>query len=118
MEDLVATIFTNIVKADSNTDSYDLKDSEGHLYECRTIRLKGTSLIPSKQIGSGREFDEAEHLQKLSWLYGYIFVDIRFMPILTIVAIKSHKLQQKKYITARQFDKLIATFKRTNLSVD
>ena len=114
-EDLANSLYNNLMKSPTEQSSYDIMDDEGNRYECRTITLRGANLIPSNQIGKGRQYDAEAHHKKVGSLHAYIFTDIRHSPIFYIVAIPVKQLGGAKRISTNQFDGLISDLEEIRL---
>lgn len=114
-EDLANSLYNNITKAPSEKSFYDVMDDEGRKYECRTITRKGSSLLPSNQLGQGRRRDLQKHQEKQRSLFAYIFTDIRHSPIFRIVAVPINLLDGKTSITSLQFDRLIKQMREVRI---
>ena len=59
---------------------FDLIDPEGGKWEVRSISRGGVYFCPSYMVGSGRHFEEAGFISKLSEIRGYIIADIESFP--------------------------------------
>ncbi|MCK4368610.1 MAG: hypothetical protein KAV68_02945 [Dehalococcoidales bacterium] len=59
---------------------FDLIDPEGGKWEVRSISKVGVYFCPSYMVGSGRHFEEAGFISKLSEIRGYIIADIESFP--------------------------------------
>lgn len=59
---------------------FDLIDPRGGKWEVRSISRGGIYFCPSYMVGSGRSFNEAGFLSKLSEIQGYIIADIESFP--------------------------------------
>ncbi len=114
-EDLANSLYNNLMKSPTERSSYDIMDDNGHRYECRTITPRGANLIPSNQIGKGRQYDAEAHHKKVDSLHAYIFTDIRHSPIFYIVAIPVEQLGGAKNITTKQFDLLVSEMEEISL---
>jgi hypothetical protein len=66
--------------APSEGASFDVYDTKGFKWEVRSITHGGTYFGPSKDVGSGRSFSEANLKKKLSEIEGYILCDIVKFP--------------------------------------
>lgn len=63
---------------------YDLRDTEGGLWEVRSITHGGVYFTPSAQVGSGRTFGEVAFLAKLDAVAGFILADIVEFPLVSV----------------------------------
>lgn len=63
----------------SEGDAWDIIDAHGDLWEVRSLSQK-IYFCPSYMVGSGRSFDEAGFLKKLSQIRGYVLADITLFP--------------------------------------
>jgi hypothetical protein len=70
--------------APSEGAGYDLLAPDGGKWEVRSITRQGVNFNPSNQVGSGRSFDEAGFVQKLSSVAGYILSDIVGFPVVDV----------------------------------
>ena len=86
-EDLLYALYNNFTKSPSEGSAYDLLDDDGNKYEVRVITKGGVSLIPSAQIGVGRQYNEEKHKDKHESLHAYVFIDVRDSPIFYITGI-------------------------------
>lgn len=68
--------------AKSEGAGYDVVDSEGSLWECRSISRGGVYFCPSYMVGSSRSFSEPGFLKKLDAIRGYILSDIEGFPLI------------------------------------
>lgn len=59
---------------------FDVIDPSGGKWEVRSISRSGIYFCPSYMVGSGRFFEEAGFLRKLSEIKGYIIADIESFP--------------------------------------
>lgn len=59
---------------------FDVIDSSGGKWEVRSISESGIYFCPSYMVGSGRHFDNAGFINKLSDIKGYIIADIESFP--------------------------------------
>lgn len=114
-EDLANALYNNMTKAPSQNSGFDLFDSEGRKYECRTVTRGGTNLVPAVQIGAGRKIDLAKHQEKLDYLYAYVFVDVRNSPLFRLVAIEVERLESRLRITPSEFEQLINELPTKNI---
>jgi hypothetical protein len=64
----------------SESESYDVLDSQGMKWEVRCVTKGGMYFSPSYMVGSGREFVEKGFLEKLNAVSGYIVGDITGFP--------------------------------------
>ncbi len=115
VEDLADAIYNNVTKSPSPASSYDLMDDDGNKYESRIVNMRGASLIPANQVGSGRRYNRENHLAKLASLYAYLFVDVRSSPVFSIVAFPVGILGERKRITTIRFDELVKPIPVTNI---
>ena len=70
--------------APSEGAGFDLIDPNGGRWEVRCITKQGVYFNPSNQVGSGRVFDEAEFLNKLRSVAGFILADITKFPVVPV----------------------------------
>lgn len=66
--------------APSEGAGFDLIDPSGYRWEVRSITRQGVYFNPSNQVGSGRVFNEAEFLNKLHSVAGFILADVTKFP--------------------------------------
>lgn len=114
-EDLADSLYNNIEKPPSKNNNYNLVDDSDRKYKCHTITTGGTSLLPADQVGKGREYDKAKHIERMESLDAYIFIDVRYSPVFRIVAVPMEKLRWQKRLSALRFDKLIQTLKEETI---
>ena len=60
--------------------AFDLLDPQGAKWEVRSISGGGIYFCPSYMVGSGRRFEEAGFLTKMSQISGYIVSDLESFP--------------------------------------
>lgn len=109
-EKLLTSLFNNISPAPSNNSSYDVVIDGKHKCEVRSV-TKDVKLIPSKQIGTGRQYDEKAYKEKRKCLYAYIFVDVIDSPEFSIVGILESQIPSKKGFSRNSFLKMITDLK-------
>jgi hypothetical protein len=73
--------------APSEGAGYDLKDSEGGLWEVRSLTKGGVYFTPSSQVGSGRKFNEDGFQAKLGGVKGFILSDIEMFPDMDVYVV-------------------------------
>lgn len=85
-ETLVANIYDSLCKPKAAQTYFDLEDKATGTFkiEVRTLTKGGCLLIPSNQIGAGRSYNQEEYLKKLSMINGFIIVDIRTFPDISL----------------------------------
>lgn len=85
-ETLVANNYEKLCKPKAAQTYFDLEDvATGEFkIEVRTMTKGGCLLIPSNQIGKGRSYNEEEYVKKLNAINGFIIVDIRVFPEVTL----------------------------------
>ena len=123
-EELTAKRFKKMVKSPELNGFWDVQHTTwGHTYEVRTLTKGGANLIPSNQIGAGRKYNEEEYLEKLNNIYGFILFDIRNIPEIRIISmkttengginnfLKNNKGEVLRRITPRLFDELFDLYK-------
>ncbi len=66
--------------AKSEGAGYDVMDSDGGLWEVRSLTRGGVFFCPSYMVGKGRIFDEPGFISKLAYLKGYILADVESFP--------------------------------------
>jgi len=71
---------------------FDIVDSEGGRWEVRSISRGGIYFSPSYMVGSGRRFNKAGFLSKLSEIKGYIVADIESFPQIPFWIISSEQV--------------------------
>ncbi len=77
--------------AKSEGDAWDIIDANGDLWEVRSLS-KTTYFCPSYMVGSGRKFDEAGFLDKLSRIRGYVISDITLFPEIPVWLVESREV--------------------------
>jgi DNA-binding XRE family transcriptional regulator len=70
--------------APSEGAGFDLIDPTGNRWEVRSITRQGVYFNPSNQVGSGRVFNEAEFLNKLRSVAGFILADVTKFPLVPV----------------------------------
>jgi hypothetical protein len=55
-------------------------DDENRVFQVRTVTKHGVILLPSKNIGVGREYDAEAYRAALKPLTGFILIDVTDMP--------------------------------------
>jgi len=80
LERRIANEFIKGILALSEGAGYDLMDSSGGKWEVRSITKRGIFFNPSRDVGSGRKFDEGRFLEKLNEIKGYIVCDVVRFP--------------------------------------
>jgi len=66
--------------AKSEGAGYNVMDSQGGLWEVRSLTRGGVFFCPSYMVGKGRVFDEPGFVAKLVDLKGYILADVESFP--------------------------------------
>ena len=107
-EELLAAHFRGLSRNEAIGGPNDLFGVNGEKYEVKTVTRK-VSFRPSNQHGQGRVKDDAAALERMQSLHGYILVDVRRMPAVTVYFVSAAALitRQRFEMTARQFDRLI-----------
>lgn len=77
----------------SEGDAWDVIDSHGDLWEVRSLSQK-VYFCPSYMVGSGRSFDEAGFLKKLSQIKGYILADITLFPEIPVWLLEAEDVRK------------------------
>ncbi len=67
--------------APSKKSPFDIYDADGKKQEVRCMTHNGVSFAPSKDTGSGRQFNEDNFFEKLREIDGYIVCDVIFYPL-------------------------------------
>lgn len=70
----------DLLLADSEGASYDLKERTGERWEVRTVTKGGVFLCPSHMVGAGRKFELKGWLDKVASVKGFILVDVDLFP--------------------------------------
>lgn len=77
---LAREVLSGASLASSEGAAFDLQDSQGRRWEVRSISAAGIYFCPSYMVGSGRVFEEAGFLTKITQIEGYILSDIESFP--------------------------------------
>lgn len=94
MEHVLPEYFQNLVRCSSNGARFDLKMVTDVPWMFRTIELKcntanGIKFIQSKNIGVGRDFDEADNLNWIKRTDAFLVCDISEFPIVNLKLVDS-----------------------------
>ena len=79
------------ISGNENT-GYDITDSIGNKWEVRSI-TKRVYFPPSKNVGSGREFNKDDFLGKLREIKGYYLVDVMQFPKMPYWSLNSEEVR-------------------------
>jgi hypothetical protein len=80
LERRLAREVMNGTLAPSEGAGYDLLDASGGKWEVRSITKGGIYFCPSYMVGSGRSFNEAGFLSKMTDIRGYVVSDVESFP--------------------------------------
>lgn len=73
--------FTNLRRAPERTMlGQGVIDDEGRIFQVRTITSRGMCLLPSKNLGVGREYSPEDYREALQRIFGFILIDVTAMP--------------------------------------
>jgi len=89
IERRVAREILNGKLAPSEKSPYDIEDSSGRKWECRSLSKGGIYFSPSSNVGSGRKFSKFDFFKKLELIYGYVIADISLFPMVPLFFITS-----------------------------
>ena len=111
-EELVVAHFRGLRLNENAGAAHDLFGDAGERYEVKTVTPNGLKFRPSNQYGVGRIRDDAAALERILALTGYILVDVRRMPNVTIYFVSSAALARlaeigRYELSAAQFDQRI-----------
>lgn len=108
-EELVVAHFSGLHINEDAGASYDIYSDRAGLYEVKTVTPRAVSLRPSNQHGQGRIKDDDIALERILSITGYILVDVRDMPLVTVHFVSSAALARlgRYEMTAAQFDRRI-----------
>lgn len=80
--------------APSEGAGYDLLDADGGKWEVRSITKGGIYFCPSYMVGSGRSFNEAGFLSKMTDIKGYVVSDVESFPDVPFWIVPVEAVQQ------------------------
>ena len=111
-EELAVAHFRGLRLNENAGAEHDLFGDAGERYEVKTVTPNGLKFRPSNQYGQGRIRDDAAALERIRALTGYVLVDVRRMPNVTVYFVSSAALvrlaQEGRYeLSAAQFDRRI-----------
>lgn len=113
-EKLLTALFNNVSPSPSNQSSYDVLIDGKHKCEVRSVTKK-VNLIPSKQIGTGRKFDEEGYRKKRECVHAYIFVDVMDSPEFSIIGLLESDLPFKRSFTRKEFLEIVKNSHRKKM---
>ena len=93
IEPLVALLFDDLDF--KGNDNGLVRLSTNKKQEVRTFTKSGCNLVPSSQLGIGREYNKDEYLARVASVESYIIVDIRSFPALSIISWPSFYIMSK-----------------------
>ena len=73
--------YSNLRRAPEKTMLGDgVVDTDGRTFQLRVITNRGMCLLPSKNLGVGRQYSPQDYREALQRVFGFILIDVTKMP--------------------------------------